>query len=184
MSWNQTLLLPLIGGPTHPRTHADLRRTVGRTNRLTDGQVFAWITVVKIGLIGPNRSPAASAAACGGVLATTRSGDGLGWSVIRRSVGMARMRDEARRYVKRKRTFYTVLVVYVALVVLWFVIDVQTGSDDWWSTGDPRRRLIVAIVGVAMFGVSGLFGAGWEQREMERYLERHPEWTEEGGNQR
>ncbi len=44
---------------------------------------------------------------------------------------MVGARDEARRYVHRKRTFYTVLVVYLALVVLWFLIDVLSGSDDW-----------------------------------------------------
>jgi 2TM domain len=53
---------------------------------------------------------------------------------------MAGTRDEARRYVRRKRIFYTAVVVYLALVVLWFLIDVLTGSDDWWfywPTSEP-----------------------------------------------
>ena len=32
-------------------------------------------------------------------------------------------REEARRFVQRKRRFYTILVVYLALSVLWFAID-------------------------------------------------------------
>jgi hypothetical protein len=45
---------------------------------------------------------------------------------------MADRREGARRYVRRKRTFYMVVVVYLVLVVLWFLIDVLTGADDWW----------------------------------------------------
>jgi 2TM domain len=98
---------------------------------------------------------------------------------------MAGARDEARRYVRRKRTFYTIVVVYLALVVLWFLIDVLTGSDDWWFYWPTLGAgLIVAIIGVAMFGVSGLFGGNWEKRQMDRYLERHGDSTGEGQDQR
>jgi len=65
-------------------------------------------------------------------------------------------REEARRFVRRKRRFYTVLVVYLALSVLWFAIDVLTGTDDWWFYWPVLGAgLIVLIIGIAVFGVSG-----------------------------
>jgi hypothetical protein len=32
--------------------------------------------------------------------------------------------------------------------------------------------LIVAVIGIAMFGIGGLFPADWEQRQVDKYLER------------
>ncbi len=81
--------------------------------------------------------------------------------------------QEARHFVQRKRRFYTILVVYLALSLLWFAIDMLTGTDDLWfywpvlGTG-----LIVAVIGIAMFGMGGLFGADWERRQVDKYLER------------
>jgi hypothetical protein len=87
---------------------------------------------------------------------------------------LAPKREEARRWVRRRRTFYIVLVVYVALVALWFLIDVLTGSDDWWFYWPTLGVwVIVLIIGLSMFGLGGLFGAGWQQRQMDRYLEQH-----------
>lgn len=83
-------------------------------------------------------------------------------------------REEARRWVRRKRTFYTLLIVYLSLVALWFVIDLLTGTDDWWFYWPTLGAgVFVAIIGIAMFGVSGLFGGDWERSQTERYLERH-----------
>ena len=88
--------------------------------------------------------------------------------------------EAAASYVRRKRAFYTVLVVYVALVVLWFLIDVLTGADDWWFYWPTLGcGIIVAIIGISMFGISGLFGRDWERRETERYLQRHSDSTDE-----
>jgi 2TM domain len=92
---------------------------------------------------------------------------------------MAGAQEEARRYISRKRRFYTVLVIYVALVVLWFLIDVLTGSDWWFYWPTLGAGVIVAIIGIAMFGFSGLFGAGWEKRQMDRYMERRGDSDED-----
>jgi hypothetical protein len=82
-------------------------------------------------------------------------------------------REEARRWVRRRRTFYIVLVVYVALVALWFLIDVLTGSDDWWFYWPTLGvGVIVLIIGLSMFGLGGLFGPGWEKRQMDKYIKR------------
>jgi hypothetical protein len=31
------------------------------------------------------------------------------------------------------------------------------------------------VIGIAMFGIGGLFGPDWERRQVDRYLERHSE---------
>ena len=91
-------------------------------------------------------------------------------------------REEARRWVRRKRRFYTILAVYLALSLLWFAIDVLTGTDDLWFYWPVLGAgLIVAVIGIAMFGVGGLFAADWERRQVDRYLERRDS-GENGGN--
>jgi TctA family transporter len=81
--------------------------------------------------------------------------------------------QEARRFVQRKRRFYTILVVYLALSLLWFTIDLLTGTDDLWFYWPVLGAgLIVAVIGIAMFGLGGLFGGDWERRQVDRYLER------------
>jgi polyferredoxin len=92
---------------------------------------------------------------------------------MERSSIMDDRREEARRWVRRKRRFSTVLVVYVALCVLWFAIDMLTGTDDLWFYWPVLgARLIVAVIGIAMFGLGGLFSGDWERRQVDRYLER------------
>jgi polyferredoxin len=82
-------------------------------------------------------------------------------------------REAARRWVRRKRTFLTILVVYLALSVLWLAIDLLTGGDDLWFYWPMLGAgVIVALVGVAMFGLGGLFGGDWERRQIDRYLQR------------
>jgi TctA family transporter len=82
-------------------------------------------------------------------------------------------REEARRWVRRKRRFYTILAVYLALSVLWFAIDMLTGTDDLWFYWPMLGAgLIVAVIGIAMFGIGGLFGGDWERRQVDKYLER------------
>lgn len=82
-------------------------------------------------------------------------------------------RDEARRHVRRKRIFYTVLGVWIALCVMWFAIDLADDSSSWWfywpmlGTG-----IAVAITGVVLLGMGGLFGVEWEDREIEKYVRR------------
>jgi hypothetical protein len=82
-------------------------------------------------------------------------------------------REAARGWVRRKRRFYTILGIYLALSLLWFAIDVLTGTDDWWFYWPMLGAgLIVAVIGIAMFGVGGLFAGDWERRQVDRYLER------------
>jgi polyferredoxin len=84
------------------------------------------------------------------------------------------LRAEAQRWVRRKRFFYAILGIYVVLSLMWFAIDMADGTENLWfywpmlGTG-----LGVAITAVVLFGIGGLFGAGWERRQVDRYLQRH-----------
>lgn len=84
------------------------------------------------------------------------------------------VREEGRRWVRRKRILYTILGVYVVLSVMWFTIDMADGTEDLWfywpmfGTG-----LGVAAAAVGLLGVGGLLGVDWERRQIDRYVERH-----------
>ena len=68
--------------------------------------------------------------------------------------------EDARRYVRRKRIFVTVLGIWLALSLMWFLIDLSDDSSSYWfywpmlGTG-----IAVAITGIILLGIGGLFGA-------------------------
>jgi hypothetical protein len=84
------------------------------------------------------------------------------------------VRAEALRCVRRQRILYTILGIYIVLSLMWSAIDVADGTESLWfywpmlGTG-----IIVAITSVVLLGVGGLFGANWEQRQIDRYVEQH-----------
>jgi hypothetical protein len=85
---------------------------------------------------------------------------------------------EARRWVRRKRIFITIVAIYLSLSLMWFTIDMLDDSSGLWfywpmfGTG-----LAVAAIGIGLFGLGGLFGANWERRQIDKYLERHSDRT-------
>lgn len=82
-------------------------------------------------------------------------------------------REEARRHVRRKRILYTVVVAWLALSLMWFLIDMLDDSSSMWfywpmlGTG-----IVVAVTGIVLLGMGGLFGVDWERREVDKYLRR------------
>jgi hypothetical protein len=82
-------------------------------------------------------------------------------------------REEAHRWVRKLRILITILGIYVVLSLMWFIIDMADGPDSLWfywpmlGTG-----AVVAVTAVVLLGVGGLFGADWERRRVDRYLER------------
>ena len=82
-------------------------------------------------------------------------------------------REEARRYVRRKRILYTVVGIWLALCLMWFTIDLLDDSSSWWFYWPMLGTGIgVAVTAIVLLGMGGLFGVEWERREMERYLRR------------
>jgi peptidoglycan/LPS O-acetylase OafA/YrhL len=82
-------------------------------------------------------------------------------------------REEARRWVRRLRILYTVLGIYLVLSLMWFAIDMADGTESiWFYWPMLGTGVLVAVVAVVLLGVGGLFGADWERRRVERYLER------------
>jgi uncharacterized membrane protein YuzA (DUF378 family) len=85
-------------------------------------------------------------------------------------------RKDALRWVRKKRILYTILGIYAVLSLMWFMIDMADGTENLWfywpmlGTGTA-----VAVVAVIMFGIGGLFGADWERRQVQRYLEQRNE---------
>jgi hypothetical protein len=86
------------------------------------------------------------------------------------------LRAEAQRWVRRKRILYTILGIYAALSVMWFAIDMADGTENLWFYWPMLGTGIgVAVTAVVLFGIGGLFGVGWEQRQIDRYLQQRGE---------
>jgi 2TM domain len=82
-------------------------------------------------------------------------------------------RKEARRWVRRKRIFYTVVGIYLCLSLMWFTIDLLDDSSGFWFYWPMLGMgLAVIVTGVVLGGLGGLFGANWERREVDKYMRR------------
>jgi hypothetical protein len=86
--------------------------------------------------------------------------------------GPGDLRAEAQRWVRRKRILYTILGIYAALSVMWFAIDMADGTESVWFYWPMLGTGIgVAVTAIVLFGIGGVFGVGWEQRQIDRYLQ-------------
>jgi 2TM domain len=82
-------------------------------------------------------------------------------------------REEARRYVRRKRILYTVVAIWLVLSLMWFTIDLLDDSSSFWFYWPMLGTGIgVAITAIVLLGMGGLFGVDWERRQMDKYLQR------------
>jgi 2TM domain len=82
-------------------------------------------------------------------------------------------REEARRYVRRKRILYTIVGIWISLSLMWFAIDLLDDSSSFWFYWPMLGTGIgVAITAIVLLGIGGLFGVDWERREIDRYLRR------------
>ena len=76
---------------------------------------------------------------------------------------------EARRYVRRKRIFYTVLGIWIALSLMWFAIDMTDDSSSvWFYWPMLGTGVAVAITGIILLGMGGIFGADRSYHEARR----------------
>ena len=75
--------------------------------------------------------------------------------------------------VRRKRIFYTFARGLDSLSLMWFAIDLLDDSSSFWFYWPMLGTGIgVAITGIVLLGIGGLFGADWERREIDKYLRR------------
>jgi hypothetical protein len=82
-------------------------------------------------------------------------------------------REEARRYVRRKRILYTIVAIWLALCLMWLAIDLLDDSSSFWFYWPMLGSGIgVAVAAIVLLGAGGLFGVDWERRQMESYLRR------------
>lgn len=82
-------------------------------------------------------------------------------------------REDARRYVRRKRILYTTVAIWIALCLMWLTIDLLDDSSSWWFYWPVLGSgIAVAVAAIVLLGVGGLFGVDWERRQTERYLAR------------
>jgi hypothetical protein len=82
-------------------------------------------------------------------------------------------REEARRWVRRKRIFLAVVGLYLSLSLMWILIDLLDDSSGYWFYWPIAiDGVAVLVTGIALGVLGGLFGTGWERREIERYLGR------------
>ena len=69
--------------------------------------------------------------------------------------------------------FYTVLAVWISLSLMWLAIDLLDDSSSFWFYWPMLGTGIgVAITGIVLLGIGGLFGADWERRQIDQYLRR------------
>jgi TctA family transporter len=81
------------------------------------------------------------------------------------------LKADARRWVRKKRILYTILGIYGVLSIMWFGIDMADGTESiWFYWPMLGTGIAVAVTAVVIFGIGGLFGVGWEQRQIEHYL--------------
>jgi hypothetical protein len=86
---------------------------------------------------------------------------------------MDEVRQEARRWVRRKRLFYSLLALWLVLSAMWFAIDILGDSRlDWFWWPMLGMGLGVVVTGIFLLGVGGLMGPDWERRQIDRYVER------------
>ena len=80
---------------------------------------------------------------------------------------------EAKRYVKRLKSFYMQAMWAGVLVFFLFLINMMTSASYWWFLW-PALGLGIALAAqaVSLFGFGDLFGPDWEEREIAKRLNK------------
>jgi len=80
---------------------------------------------------------------------------------------------EAVRYVRKLKLFYRHLMLYAVVIFGLFIINLFTGiGTPWFIWPMLGWGVGVAAHGLSVFEVVSLFGPDWEQREIEKRLQR------------
>jgi hypothetical protein len=81
--------------------------------------------------------------------------------------------QHARRKVRQMRGFYIHALVWAAVNVGLFFINIMTWPGYLWCLWPAFAwGLALAIHGLAVFGLAGFLGPDWEDRKIKEILER------------
>lgn len=79
---------------------------------------------------------------------------------------------EARKYVKRLRDFYQLLLVAVLVIALTAIINLSQGGELWFPWVIFGFGLALAVSAFDTFGRNLWLGRDWQQRKLREVLDR------------
>ena len=84
--------------------------------------------------------------------------------------------EAAKKRVKEIKDFYSHIIVYVAVNIGLFFLDLfdSSGSLDWFYWVVLGWGVAVLIHGFYVFGIEGVFGHDWEERKINELLGEKP----------
>jgi hypothetical protein len=84
----------------------------------------------------------------------------------------------ARRKVQQMRIFYIHALIWAAFNAGLFFINIMTWPGYLWFLWPTFSwGIILAVHGLAVFGLGGFLGADWEDRKIKEILEREKKST-------
>ena len=83
--------------------------------------------------------------------------------------------DEAQRYARDLRAFYSHAFAYVLVNAGLFALNLLTSPGRWWFFYPMLGWGVgLAAHGMSVFAFGGWLGGDWEQRKIREYLDRRP----------
>lgn len=95
--------------------------------------------------------------------------------------------DEEQRYtrarerVEQLKGFYTHAAVFVLINIGLFIIDFVTGNGWWFYWALIGWGIGLVAHGANTYGVTGVFGADWEERKTREIMEKDEQTHDRGG---
>lgn len=83
---------------------------------------------------------------------------------------------EAAKRVKRIKSFYTHLVVYVVINIVIFVVNVQSSSESIWHWKNFTTAFFwgigLASHAISVFLPGAILGSNWEEKKIKQLMEK------------
>ncbi len=81
--------------------------------------------------------------------------------------------DRAIAHVRRVRMFYRHLLTYLVVIGFLFVVDLIASPRTFWVQWPAMGwGIAVALQGLRTYGKMKFFGKEWEERQIQKYMER------------
>lgn len=92
----------------------------------------------------------------------------------------AKMREEARKYVRELREFYSHVATFVVINIVLNIINWLTSPGYWWAKWPLLGWGIGLIMhGFSLFGLDYFFGKDWEERKIDEIVKKKQDWKNE-----